>query len=175
MSDVFTIKIDPDLAITLTNLTESPEIDDQGAQWLAEGKKLFITCSTSAMESNYYGLCRNDLQVGMDQVVIERLPFNMRLALIALDGQTLVDRSPIFENGVMKLRAYHIPSEETTSLGEWPALKAEFIEPAISSDGQSVGVVEPGSLSLLIVNLADGQSRSVLQAQQPLTWVGWVR
>jgi hypothetical protein len=175
-SDVFTVFIDPqDGQITLTNLTESPEIDDQGAQWLADGKKLLITCSTGTMEVNFYGLCRNDLQRGMDTLVVGKLPFNMRMALLAPDGQTLIDRVPVFENGVQKLRAYHTVSEEERTLVEWPAAKGDFIEPVISPDGGSLAVVEPGMRSLLVIGLEDGQSQAVLQVEQSITWVGWAR
>ena len=175
-SDVFTIFIDPqDGQITLTNLTELPQIDDQGAQWLADGKKVMITCSTGGMEANSYGLCRNDLVVGMDEVVVGQLPFNMRLALLAPDGQTLVDRTPVFENGALTLRAYHTDSSETLRLAEWPAVKGGFIEPSISPDGHSLAAVEPGMRSLLVIGLEDGRSQAALQVEESITWVGWVR
>ena len=175
-SDVFTVFIDPqDGQITLTNLTELPEIDDQGVQWLADGKKLLITCSTGAMELNFYGLCRNDLQRGMDTLEVGKLPFNMRLFLLAPDGQMLVDRVPVFENGVQKLRAYHTVSGEERTLVEWPAAKGGFIEPVISPDGGSLAVVEPGMRSLLVIGLEDGQGQAVLQLEESFTWVGWVR
>ena len=140
MSDVFTIKIGDDSVATLTNLTELPQIDDQGAAWLPDGMKLFITCSISSMELNFYGLCRNDLQVGMDALVVERLPYNMRLALLSPNGKLLVDRVPVFENGVQRLRAYDIDGAEMRVLAEWPAAKGGFTEPAISPDFRESGV-----------------------------------
>ncbi|HMN61430.1 MAG TPA: hypothetical protein PJ988_13745, partial [Anaerolinea sp.] len=174
-SDVYTIYIDPqDGKVYLTNLTESPTIDDQSAQWAEDGKSVLIACSTADIDPNYYGLCKNDLQRGMDTLLPVKMPTNMRLFLASPDGKRLADRVPVYADGVLKLRAVDLPGGETRTLVEWPAAKGGFFEPAISPDGQSLGVVEPGALSALWLSLSGDQSLTILQTQDPLTWIGWV-
>lgn len=175
-ADIFTVFIDGSTGeVSLTNLTQSPQIDDSSPVWLADGKSMLHTCSTGEMEINYYGLCRNDLVVGMDDIVIRRLPFNMRSVWLGKDGESLVDRLPVMQEGKLMLRLYNYASQETRTLIEWPAAKGEFLEPQLSAEGTGLAVIEPDMLTLLVIDIQTGQTVQVLNTGgAPITWVGWV-
>jgi hypothetical protein len=175
MSDVFLVSINAQSGqARLTNLTQSPQINDESVQWQADGRALAITCSTDDLPINYYGLCRNELQVGQDELVNRDLPYNMRLALLTPDGQTLVDRTFVFENGFQHVRAFSLASGETRVLAEWPAAKGDVLDTVLSPDGGHLVVAEPGSHALRLIGLVDGAWQAVLQSDLPLSWVGWL-
>lgn len=176
MSDVFTILLDGQSGETrLTNLTASAQMDDQNVQWAGDGKSLLIACADSGLPANTYALCKNDLVVDMDTMIDTRLPWNMRVFLASTDGRWLVDRSPVMQDGVLRLRVYDRASGETRSLVEFPPAKQAYAQPVLSPDGKQVILVQPDGYSTQVVNLADGSGSVWLQETQPLLWTGWVR
>jgi hypothetical protein len=177
MTDIFSVTVDAQTGTALlSNLTNSPQIDDRYPQWMADGSALLYPCAVGGMGDNEYGLCRNNLVQNMDELVVKLLPFNMQAAVLTLDGQNLLDRFPVFENNILRQRLVNIDSGETRMLVEWPVGKVVFHEPLLSTDGRYLAVIEPGLKSLIVLDLIEGTNLPLpIGDGGILYWGGWVR
>lgn len=177
LADIFTVTVDGQTGIgVLTNLTNSPQTDDRFPQWALDGSTLMYPCKVGDVGINEYGLCRNTLVQNMDELVVRLLPFNMGSAVLTLDSQNLIDRFPVFENDLQRLRIVNLESGETRPLMEWKAGETTFHEPLLSPDGSLLAVIEPGKKSLVVVDLVGGLNIPLqIGDSGVLYWGGWVK
>jgi hypothetical protein len=176
-NDIFLLSLDSQTNTTvLTNLTQSPEIDDQPpAAWTSDGTALLFACSAGITATNEYSLCRSDLNPGTDEIVVPLLPWNMHFPRLAAD-RWIIDGIQVMSNGVYSLRSFDLQSGQSAALLEWPASGKYPVETAVSPDGKRLAAIINDLGGLLVIDVEGGANRLALPAETgTLLWAGWVQ
>jgi hypothetical protein len=175
--DIFLLTLNPDNhQTTLTNLTQSPTINDWApAQWTPEGDALLFSCETGKEASvNEYSLCRNNLVIGEDEVVTGQLPWNMHSIYMGA-GRWVVDATVVMENGFFSLRSYDLQTGQESTILKWPVVGKHQVDTAISADGQWLAAYVSEQGGLLVLNIQNHSSITVISTDTKLPIFTWVR
>ena len=175
-NDIFLLTLDPDTRqTTLTNLTQSPTINDWApAQWAPEGDALYFACETGKEAVNEYSLCRNNLVTGEDEVVTGKLPWNMHAIYLAA-GRWVVDNTVVMNNGVYRLRSYDLQTGQASTILEWPVAGKHLVNTALSADGQWLAAYIPEQGGLLALNVLTHNSITIMPADSDPSFFTWVK
>lgn len=176
VADVFMLSVDPATNSTnLTNLTQSPEIEDMvPAQWAADGKLLYYPCSLPDSVVNTYSLCRNDLKEGMDEVSVPNLPWNMHALKLAGD-HWLVDRVPVVVNGIFKIRIFDMVDGKEKTLAEWTSDGKDWNETIVSPNGKWLTTIIDHFGGLIAINTETLSKTLILSTSENLHLLTWVK
>ena len=175
-SDIGLLSIDPEsLAVTVENLTQSPQIRDFGSLvWSPSGDRLFYPCEAGLTEINEYSLCGAELAAPGDQVIEELLPWNMHSIHMAA-GRFIVDANAVMQEGQFRIRTYDLLTGESRELLEWPAENKYLIETYTSTSGQWMAVTRGDSTGFQVINIETQAQYWLESVQSSQTYFGgWV-
>ncbi len=176
-NDILLLTLNPDNhQTTLTNLTQSPTINDWApAQWTPGGDILYFACETGKEASvNEYSLCRNNLVTGEDEVVTGKLPWNMHSIHLGA-GRWVVDNAVVMENSFFNLRSYDLQTGQESTILKWSVVGKHQVDTAISADGHWLAAYVPEQGGLLALNVLTHVSVTVMPADLNPSFFTWVK
>ena len=176
MSDIFLLTLKKDgTTDSLQNLTQSPTIADWlPAHWTSSGDGLRYICATGETALNEYSLCGSDLSDGEDKVIVPLLPWNMNAIHLSNDNQ-LIDRMPVWINGIYSLRIYDLATSKTNILLEWTDRDKYWVETFVSPNGRWLATVIDKLGGLLVLDIETHKTKLVLPSGQKPRVATWVK
>jgi hypothetical protein len=186
-ADIFVANLDENGNLAeLVNLTASEEIYDMFPQWLSDGSGMVFVCSLGGPDPNLYHLCKNDLQVGQEEVVMQIPVETLHQVKLAPDNSSFVGDIYNPQTQTQEYIQVFLQDGAYRSLVE---LENYSVRVEFSSDSRYLTIIDQSghddpqrgwvqdANKLYIIDLSAGENHVLFESQSPqlITWQGWVR